>query len=112
MRFIALVLITVGAVMGLTTLLGGSALAAQQGNDVTIHQSLLASTTPSPTPHASASPTATTHASSSPTAAAVPKSGGPPSASGGSSLAYLLVALGALGLASAGLVAIRLRRTV
>jgi hypothetical protein len=88
MRFAAFVLIMVGTVLGLTTLLSGSALAALQPKDVSIHQSLLASTTPSPTPHVTASPTATIHASSSPTAAAVPKSGGPPSSSGGSSLAY------------------------
>jgi hypothetical protein len=111
MRLVAFVLIVVGTVLELTTSLNGSASAAQQSRDVAIHQSLLASTTPSPTPHASTSPTATTHASSSPTAAAVPKSGGPLSASGDSSLAYLLIALGALGVASAGLVAVKLRRT-
>jgi hypothetical protein len=112
MRFAAFVLILVGAVLGLGTFISGSASAAQQPQDVAIHQSLLASTTPSPTPLATASPTATTHASSSPTAAAVPKSGGPPSAPDSNSLVYLLLGLGAMGIATAGLVAMKLRRTV
>jgi Regulator of chromosome condensation (RCC1) repeat len=65
--------------------------------------------TPSP---AMPSPTASPHASSNPTAAAVPKTGGPPAASGDSTLVYLLIGLGVLGIAGAGVIAVRLRRPV
>jgi len=107
MRFAALVVVMVGVTLGAITLFNGGALATHETTGAAVNQLLLASPTATPKP-ATASP----HASSSPTAAAVPKTGGPPAASGDGPLVYLLIGLGVLGAAGAGVIAARLRRPV
>jgi hypothetical protein len=111
MRFATLVVVMVGVTFGATTLFNGSALATHETTGTAVNRLLLASPTATPKP-ATPSPTASPHASSSPTAAAAPKTGGPPAASGDGPFVYLLIGLGVLGIAGAGVIAVRLRRPV